>query len=57
MNLQTIMTNLPKFELLKMSFERIIHNLGEILRMVFVILVLLAFAVSYIALCFISPAG
>ncbi len=57
MNLQTIFTNIPKVELLKMSFGRIIHDLGEILRMVFVILVLIACAVSYIALCFVSPAG
>ena len=57
MNLQTILTNIPKDELRKTSFWRILHEVGEILRMVLVILVLIGFPFLYIALCFISPGG
>jgi hypothetical protein len=57
MNLQTTLTNISKVERRKKSFWKIFSKVGEILLMVLVILALLTFLFSYMALSFISPAG
>jgi|GEM_PF-5818265 len=57
MNLQTTLTNIPKVDLRKTRLWKTLYKVEEILLMALVILALIAFLFSYLALSFISPAG
>lgn len=57
MELQTTLTNIPKVELRKTRLWKALSRIGEILLMVFVILVFVGLMFSYILLCLITPAG
>ena len=57
MELPTILTNLPTVQLRKARLWKTLLKIGEILRMVLVILVLAGFMVLYILLSLVTPAG
>ena len=54
---QFIGSVIPKIEPWKTKLWKTLDKVGEILLMTLAILALIAFLFSYIALCFISPAG
>jgi hypothetical protein len=51
------LTNIPKVDLRKTRLWKTLYKVEEILLMALVILALIAFLFSYLALSFISPAG
>ena len=57
MELPTFLTNITKVELRKTSLWKTLSRIGEILRAVLVILILVGFLFSYILLCLLTPAG
>ena len=57
MNLQTILTNIPKVELRNTRLWKQLYKVGEILLTVLAILMLLGFVFSYILLSLVTPAG
>ena len=57
MELPTTLTNIPKVELRKTRLWKTLSRIGEILLVVFVILVLVGLVLSYILLSLITPAG
>ena len=57
MELPTTLTNIPKVELWKTRLWKALSRIGEILLVVFAILVFVGLLFSYIFLSLIMPAG